>query len=128
MALNKSLNAMCDLDGYLFCRMPAEALEVEIKVKTKWRKFSMLQDTNTRTENFCALEKADRRSNVRTRKRRTPCREMRSIHAEDNTTSETDVPVGQGLRYPPQVFTDPKYAAEVPHREEKKSRQVTIIS
>ena len=36
MALNKSLNATCNLDGYLFCRMPAEALEVEIKVKTKW--------------------------------------------------------------------------------------------
>ena len=36
MALNKSLNATCDLDGYLFYRMPAEALKVEIKVKTKW--------------------------------------------------------------------------------------------
>ena len=36
MALNKSLNATCNLDGYLFCRIPAEALEVEIKVKTKW--------------------------------------------------------------------------------------------
>ena len=35
MALNKTLNATCDLDGYLVCRMPAEALEVEIKVKTK---------------------------------------------------------------------------------------------
>ena len=35
MDLNKSLNATCDLDGYLFYRMPAEALEVEIKVKTK---------------------------------------------------------------------------------------------
>ena len=29
MALNKSLNAISDLDGYLFCKMPAEALEVE---------------------------------------------------------------------------------------------------
>ena len=30
MAFNKSLNAACDLDGYLFCKMPAETLEVEI--------------------------------------------------------------------------------------------------
>ena len=122
MALNKSLNATCNLDGYLFCGMPAEALEVEIKVKTKWGKFSMLQDTHIRTEEYHAWEKADRRSNVRTRKRRTPCREMRSIHAEDNTTSETDVPVGQGFKYPPQAFTDPKYAAVVPHTGEEEEQ------
>ena len=36
MGLNKTLNATCDLDGYLFCRMPGDTLEVEIKVKTKW--------------------------------------------------------------------------------------------
>ena len=40
------------------------------------------------------------------------------MQAEDNT-SETDVPLGQGFRYPPQVFTDPKYAAAVPHTEEE---------
>ena len=28
------------------------------------------------------------------------------------------MPVGQGLRYPAQVFTDPKYAAAVLHTEE----------
>ena len=70
MALNKSLNDTCNLDGYLFCRMPAEALEVEIKVKTKWGKFSMFQDTYTRTEKYCAWEKTDRRTTVRTRRRR----------------------------------------------------------
>ena len=83
MALNKSLNATCDLDGYLFCKMPAEALEVEIKVKTKWGKFSMLQDIHTKTEKYCAWEKADGRSNVRTRKRKTPCREMIDMQTED---------------------------------------------
>ena len=83
MALNKSLNATCNLDGYLFYRMPAEALEVEIKVKPKWGKFSMLQDTHTRMEKYCAWEKADRRSNVRTRKRKTPHREMGSMQAEE---------------------------------------------
>ena len=61
--------------------------------------------------------RADRRSSVRTRRRRTPCREIRSSHEENNTTSETDVTIGQGLRYPPQVFTDPEYAAAVPQME-----------
>ena len=78
----------------------------------------MLQDTHTRMEKYCAWEKADRRSNVRTRKRKTPHREMGSMQAEDNT-SETDVLVGQGFRYPPQVFTDPRYAAAIPHMEEE---------
>ena len=69
MALNKSLYDTCNLDEHLFCKMPVEALEVEVKVKTKWGKFSMLQDIHTRTEKYCAWEKADGRSNVRTRKR-----------------------------------------------------------
>ena len=32
---------------------------------------------------------------------------------------QTDVPVGQGLGYPPQVFTDPEFAANVSHTEEE---------
>ena len=115
MALNKSLNAICNLDGYLFCKMP------EIKIKTKWGKFSMLQDIHTRTEKYHAWKKADGRSNVRTRKRKTPCTEMTNMQTEDNT-SETDMPVGQGFRYPPQVFTDPRYAAMVSHTEEEEER------
>ena len=56
MASNKSLNAACDLDGYLFCKMPVGALDVEVKVKTTWGKFSMVQDTHTRTEKYCVRE------------------------------------------------------------------------
>ena len=96
--------------------MPAEALEIEIKVKTKWGKFSLLQDIHTRTEKYRAWEKADRRSNVRTRKMKAPCK-VTNMQTEDNT-SKTDVPVGQGFRYPPQIFTGPRYAATVPHMEE----------
>ena len=72
MASNKSLNAACNLDGYLLCKMPEGVLEVEIKVKTTWEKFSMLQDIHTRTEKYCAWEKADGRSNIKTRKRKAP--------------------------------------------------------
>ena len=125
MTLNKTLNATCNLDEYLFCRMPADTLEVEIKVKTKWGKYSMFQDTYTRTEKYCAWDRADRRSRVRTRRRRTPYREVRSSHEENNTTSETDVPVGQGLRYPSQVFTDPEFAANVPQMEGEEEEEVS---
>ena len=110
MALNKSLNTICNLDGYLFC-----------EIKTKWGKFSMLQDIHTRTEKYHAWEKADGRSNVRTQKRKAPHREMTNMQTEDNT-SETDVPVGQGFRYPPQVFTDPRYAQWYPTQKKKKKK------
>ena len=120
MAFDKSLNATCNLNGYLFCKMPADALEVEIKVKTNWGKFSMLQDIHTRTEKYHAWEKADGRSNVKTRKRKAPLK-VTSIQTKDNT-SETDVPVGQGFEYPPQVFTDPRYAATVPYMEEEEEQ------
>ena len=36
MALNKTLNATCDLGVYLFCRMPEETLKIGVKIKTKW--------------------------------------------------------------------------------------------
>ena len=62
-------------------------------------------------------EKADERSTIKTRKRKAPCK-MNTMQAKDNT-SETDVPTGQGFSYPPQVFTDPIYAATIPQMEEE---------
>ena len=121
-----SLNAACDLDGYLFCKMPPGTLEVEVKVKTTWEKFSMVQDIHTRTEKYHAWEKADGRSNVKTRKRKAPCK-MINMQTEDNT-SETSVPAGQGFRYPPQVFTDPMYAVAMPHMEEEGEAEQEVNS
>ena len=110
-------NATCDLDGFLFCKMPGGALDVEVKVKTTWVKFTLVQDTHTRTERYHVWEKADGRSNVKTRKRKTPC-QMTNRQTKHNA-SETDVPAGQGFGYPPQVFTDPMYAVIIPHTEEE---------
>ena len=118
MASNKSLYATCDLDGYLFCKMPAGALEVEVKVKTTWGKFSMVQDMHTRMEKYCVWEKPDGRSTIKTRKRKAPCK-MTTMQTEDHT-SETDVPTGQGFRYPPQVFTDP---TKTPQTEEEEGEE-----
>ena len=44
--------------------------------------------------------------------------------SNDNTNSETDVPVGEGLGYPPQVVIDPEYAANVSHTEEEELNNV----
>ena len=77
----------------------------------------MFQDTYTLTEKFCSWDRADRRSNVHTRRRRTPQREVHSSH--DNTTFETDIPVGEGFGYPPQIFIDPEFVVTVPHTVEE---------
>ena len=44
MAYNNSLNAACDLNEYLYCKMPTGALDVQLKVKTTWGKFTMVQE------------------------------------------------------------------------------------
>ena len=68
--------------GTYSARCLQKPLKVEIKIKTKWGKFSMLQDIHTRTEKYHAWEKADGRSNVRTRKRKASCREMTNMQTE----------------------------------------------
>ena len=68
-------------------------------------------------EKYCAWEKPDGRSTIRTRKRKAPCK-MTTMQTKGNT-SETDVPTGQGFRYPPQVFTNPMYTVIAPQTEEE---------
>ena len=104
MAFNQSLNADCDLKKYLFCKMPVGALEVQIRAKTTWRKFTKVQDAHTMMEKYCMWEKAQR-CPIRSRKRRTLCK-MTNMQREDDA-SETDIPTGQRFGYPPQISTDP---------------------
>ena len=101
MAFNHSLSANCDLNECLFCKMPAKALEVQIKVKTTLGKFTMVQDAHTRMEKYCTWEKAERHP-TKSKKGRTPCK-MTSIQTEDDA-SETDIPTGHGFGYLPQIF------------------------
>ena len=112
MTFNKSLNATCDLNEYLFCKMPEGTLEVEVKVKTTWEKFTMVQNTQTMKEKYHTWEKAQR-CHIKSRKERTPCKAA-SVHTED-ITSETEIPTGQQFGYPPQIFTDPTYTAAMAH-------------
>ena len=106
MAFNQSLNANCNLNKYLFCKMPT-ALEVQIKVKTTWGKFPMVQDTHTRMEKYHMWEKAQR-CPIKSRKRRTP-HKMMNMQTEDDA-SETDIPTGQGFGHLLQIFIDATYS------------------
>ena len=94
--------------------MPEGALEVEIKVKTIWGKFTMTQNTHTRMENFHTWENAQR-CHAKSGKGWTPSKAT-SVHTEDNT-SETDMPTSQEFGNPPSIFTDPTHTAVMPHTD-----------
>ena len=113
MAYN-SLNTACDLNEYLYCKMPMGDLEVQLQIKTIWVKFTMVQDTHTRTEKYWMWEKAQRNP-IRSRKRKAP-KKMTSKQTENNT-SGTDIPIGQGFRYPPPIFTDFTHITTTTHTE-----------
>ena len=119
MAFNQSLNADCDLNEYLFCKMPAGALEVQIKVKTTWGKFTMVQDGHTSMEKYHMWENGQR-CPTKSRKRRTP-HKTTSMQTEDDA-SETDIPTGQGFSYLPQIFIDHTHSttSEGEMKEERK--------
>ena len=114
MAFLKLLNAACNLNEYLFCKMPKGTLEVEVKVKTTCEKFTMVQNTHTRMEKYHTWGKAQR-SHIKSKKGRTACKAA-SVHTENNP-SETDIPTGQEFGYPPQIFTDCTYTAAMTHTD-----------
>ena len=40
---------------------------------------------------------------------------------DSNTNSETGIPMGKGLMYPPQIFTDPEFTDNISHTENEQS-------
>ena len=106
---------LADLNEYLVCKMPEGTLEVEVKVKTTWGKFAMVQNTHTRMEKYHTWKKTQR-CHIKSKKGRAPCK-VASVHIEDNT-SETDIPTGQGFGYPPQIIHRPYiYSAAMTHTD-----------
>ena len=114
MAFHKSLNAICNLNDYLRCKIPKGTLEIEVKVKTTWGKFTLVQNTHTRTERYHTWEKAQR-CHTKTRKGRIP-HKAASVHTEENS-SEIDIPTDLLFGNAPQNFTDPTYTAAVTHTD-----------
>ena len=122
MALNKTISAVCALDGYLFCRMPEDTLEVEVKIKTKWGIHNVPGHITWR-EKYHSWDRADRRSNMCTKRRkRTPRREVSSHNNFRDQCSS-----GTRFRLLTQVFTDTEFAVNVPHMEEEEVNNDTFI-
>ena len=114
MENNKALNVSCDFDGYLVCQIPDNTVELELKIKTTRGKYTLIKDEYTRTERYLPWDRANRRAKVHTIRKRMSQREIVSKDTTvDNTSSETDIPNGEGFGYAPKVYTDTKYAANL---------------
>ena len=72
MEMNKALNVSCDFDGCFVCQITDNTVEVELKIKTTRGKYTLIKDAYTRTERYHPWDRADRRAQVHTRKKRTP--------------------------------------------------------
>ena len=108
MDCNITLNATCEFDGYLICKMPADMVEMELKIKTRRGKYTLHKDTNTRTERYHPWERVDKRSKIHTR------RSKGEVDSKVTTSSETDIQMGKGFAYPSKIFTNPEFAKAVP--------------
>ena len=101
MNLPQQLTVSCDFKEFLVCKMPKDVVEVELKIKTKWGKYTLLKDFYTRTEKYRPWERADQCVRIHS-KRRTP-------HHERVEGKRTYIPTGYGKGYPPKIFTNPNY-------------------
>ena len=76
-------------------------------------------------ERYHPQDRADSRAQIHTKKRKTPRREAVNIdNSVDSTSSETDIPDGEGFAFAPKVFTDPNFVATVPQTEIEGSNPV----
>ena len=106
--MSKQLNASCDFqDGLLVCEFPKDTVEGVLKVKTKWRKHTLIEDQYCRTEKFCSWDRADRKAKINTRRKRMPqCTQNSNDNdnkgdSVESTESGTYIPTDEGLGYPP---------------------------
>ena len=114
----QQLNVSCDFNRFLVCKIPKDIVEVELKIKTKWGKYTLLKDFYTRTEKYRPWNRVNCWVRIHSR-RRAPHQEKidgKCHNSAGNTTSTdlgTYIPNGKGIWYHPKVITDSKYVTTV---------------
>ena len=122
--MTKQLNASGSFqNGLLVCEHTGDIVEVVLKVKMKWGKHTLIEDRYNRMKKFCPWERADRRVKINTRRKRMPrhTQDSNSNDTRGDSVQSTDsgmcIPTGKGFNYPPLIFTDPAYAANIPDND-----------
>ena len=103
------LSISLDFQGYLVCQIPADPLEVELKIKTKWGKFTLNTDQFTRTEKYRAWREVTR---CKIHSRRRKC--LSNSHLNISSDLSMFINHGQGLGYPQKIFIDSNSDQEFP--------------
>ena len=67
----QQLNVACNFQGFLVCQMPKDVVEIELRIKTKWGKFTLHKDLHTRTEKYRPWKKVSHRVRIHLRRRQT---------------------------------------------------------
>ena len=98
-----------DFQGYLVHQISADALDVELKFKVMWGKFTLHTDQFTRTEKYRSLRKANR-CKIHSRRRK----HLSDSHLNISSDSSMFINHGQGLGYPPKAFIDRDSEQEFP--------------
>ena len=113
MNMPKQLEVSCDFDGFLVCKLPKDIVEVELKIKTKWGKYTLLKDFHSRTEKYRLWERADTLIRIYSQRRMPHQVRAKDPHDSVCNTTSTDsgtyIPTGYGKGYPPKIFTNPNY-------------------
>ena len=107
----QKLSVACDFQGYLVCQMPKNIMEVELKIKTKWGKFTLHTNQHTRMEKYRPW-KITSCCRIHSR-RRLPCHEKSDEH-QGSTDSVTFINSSQGMGYPPKTFIASDMDEDIP--------------
>ena len=100
-----------DFQGFLVCQVPKDAIEVMLKIKTKWGKFTLHTDQFTRTEKYRVWKKVNcHKIHFR---RRQPYN-ISDSHLNVSTDSGTFINSSQGMGFPPKVFIDSDSDQDIP--------------
>ena len=110
----QQLSVACDFQRFLVCQIPKDVTEVELKIKTKWGKFTLHTNEHTRMEKYRPWKKVSC-CRIHSR-RRLPCHERTGKHHLNcSTDSGTFINNGQGMGYPPKTFIGSDMDEDIPH-------------
>ena len=107
----QQLSAACDFQGFLECQRPKDVIEVELKIKTKWGKFTLHTDQHTRMEKYRPWKMASHHR-IHSR-RRLSCHKRPNEH-QCSMDSGTFISSSQGMGYPPKTFIVSDTAEDIP--------------
>ena len=105
MSQPQPLSVNLDFQGFLVCQIPKDAVKVELKIKTKWGKFTLHTKQYTRTEKYRAWKKVNH-CKIHSRRRQHNHDRTNESHLNASTESGTFINSGQGMGYPPKIFVD----------------------